>query len=235
MEKSRIAIFVIFATIIFGLSLNLPAEAANEVGKVVGLRGTTMITRAGSDVEAGLKTSVELKDVVETKERSRAKMLFIDESILTLGPNSKASIEEFVYSKEGGGASIFNLLDGVMRTVVGKSEFEVHTPTSIAAARGTVIEFFVGTLDGKPITRITCIEGVVDIRSTDPGVGGTVSIEQGETVTIVQSEPLPAPEPAVIGEVYEIPLGETPAVPPVELEPVVETTPVTVEILFPGY
>ena len=82
---------------------------------------------------------------------SRTKMRFIDDSILTLGENSRVSIKEYIYSKDKGGKSIFNLLDGKMRSVVGKTRFEIHTPTAVAAARGTIIllQRLEGLLEGS--------------------------------------------------------------------------------------
>ena len=39
------------------------------------------------------------------------------------------------------GHRYFNLLEGKMRSVVGKTKLQIHTPTAVAAARGTVIFF----------------------------------------------------------------------------------------------
>jgi hypothetical protein len=191
MRNTNAAIMILF---LFTLSASFPAGAAQKVGAVVGLRGTALIQREGDARTAKLKDSIELDDIIETRKRSRAKMLFIDESILTLSSNSRASIKKFVYSKEGGGASIFNLLDGAMRSVVGKNKFEVHTPTSVAAARGTIIEFLVGTLGGKAFTRITCLRGRVDVWSADPTVFGIVPLDAGQTITVFESAPLPKPK-----------------------------------------
>jgi hypothetical protein len=261
------------------ISSPLTAEAAKEVGKMVGLRGTALIQREGAAQKAIIKSPIELNDVVETKKRSRAKLLFIDESMLTLGPSSKASIEKFIYSKEGGGASIFNLLDGAMRSVVGKNKFEVHTSTSVAAARGTIIEFLVGKTGGKPFTKITCLKGSVDIRSSDPNIRGAVLLGAGETVTVFKSAPVPKPQPApivtapgkgtaqkkgaakkeggegeggagdqgpmfggpgtgatfddLVGDIVVEDIGTEVTQPPIEQEPEVGTTPVTINVEFP--
>lgn len=178
--------------------------AAEDVGTMIALKGQAKVLRAGSDKAASLNDPIELNDVVETSAQSRAKILFIDESMLTLRSNSKASIKEFVYSQEGGGTSIFNLLEGRMRAVVGKTSFEVHTPTTVAAARGTVIEFVVGVYQGVPFTTIVCLEGTVEVSSSDPTISGSVMVGAGTTVTVMQGAPPPEPEttdvPTNIGE-----------------------------------
>ncbi|MBE9537014.1 MAG: FecR domain-containing protein [Proteobacteria bacterium] len=191
---------------------------AANVGSVVGLRGTAVVSRAGETLPLKVKDPVEIKDTIETGKRSRAKMLFIDESILTLASDSKASVEKFIYSREEGGVSIFKLLDGKMRAVVGKTEFEVHTPTAVAAARGTVIEFIVGIMNGKPFTTIICLEGSVKVWGTDPAIVGHIKLVAGETITIFEGFPLPEPqqyEPSTDPESEEV----IPPRPPIERDP----------------
>ena len=92
-----------------------------------------------------VNSGIQPNDTVRTAAGSRVKMKFVDDSVLTLVDNSKLVIKEFLYSKEKGGKSIFNLLDGKMHSIVGKTKFEVQTPTAIAAARGTVIFFQVSS------------------------------------------------------------------------------------------
>lgn len=226
------------------LALSSVSYAAEEVGTIAQLRGKALIQRAQALNEVKVKDAVQLQDILETKQGSRAKVVFIDESMLTLAPDSRASIKQFVYSRAGGGTSIFNLLDGKMRAVVGKNKFEVHTATTVAAARGTIIEFSVGVKDGVPFTTITCIEGVVSVKSTDPSVMETVDLKAGETITVVQSMPLsePAPTPLELGyteekkettEVEEaMTIGPAVIAPPIQQEPSTSSN-VSITIGFP--
>ncbi len=110
---------------------------------------------------------------------------------MTMGEKSRVVIEEFIYSREKGGKSIFNLLDGKMKSVVGKAGFEVHTPTAVAAARGTVIFFDVGVRDGKLCTTILCTEGEVVAGSADETVKDVVSLTSDTIVTICEGMPFP--------------------------------------------
>ncbi len=198
MRKTAYALAFLIALAAASAAWAAPAPSA-EVGSIVNLKGSATIERAGQRLDAKLNDRLQLQDTVTTGAGARAKMLFLDESILTLAPNSKVSVKEFVYGREGGGITIFNLIEGKMRTVVGKNRFEVHTSTTIAAARGTVIEFEVGMLNGKPFTRITCLEGTVEIRSTDPSIPGSIFLNAGEEVMIIAGEPLPSPVPAGSG------------------------------------
>ena len=167
--------------------------ADDNVGSVVSLRGKATIQREQQSLQAKVRDGILFNDTVKTYQASRAKMLFIDDSILTLGENSNAVIKDFLYGKGTENKSIFQLIDGKMRAIVGKSNFEVHTPTAVAAARGTVILFETGTENGRQYTRIVCIEGHVYARSTYPTIIGSVKIEPGQMTTVFDGEPLSSP------------------------------------------
>ena len=204
------------------LSLAGTTFAAEDVGAVVGLRGGALIERETKIIEAKLKDGIQLKDSVETKERARAKMLFIDDSVLTMDEKSKMVIKEFLYSKDKGGRSIFNLIDGKMRSVVGKTEFEVQTPTVVAAARGTVFDCETGEMSGKSFTTCTSYEGIVEIRSTDPRISGKVSLRPGMTITVISGQALPAPTlvPAAPTSAAGAAGGAAEILPPVDQQPI---------------
>lgn len=179
------------------------ALAKEDVGTVVAIRNKAVIERDKKETEARVKDGILFIDAVSTLEASRAKMLFIDDSVLTMGEKSRVVIKEFLY-KDGKGKSIFNLLDGKMRAIVGKTEFEVQTPTAVAAARGTVILFETGVRDGRRFTTIICLEGEITVRSADPGISGSATLTPWTMATIFEVEPLPGPLPAPVAEVERL-------------------------------
>ncbi len=183
-------VFTMFSAIPDG---DLHAAASEDIGSVVALRGDAAISRDTKVFAAKLKDGIQLQDAVETKDRSKAKMLFIDDSVLTIGERTKVSIKEFIHSGDKRGKSIFNLIDGKLRSVVGKTEFEVRTPTAVAAARGTVFDCETGQRSGKSFTTCTSYEGEVDIKSIDPTITGRVTLRPGMTITVISGQPLPAP------------------------------------------
>ena len=234
------------------------AMAKDDIATMVAVRGRTLIDRNRLVLEAKVKDPVLLVDTVSTGDASRAKLLFVDDSVLTMGEKSKVVIKEFVYSKEKGGKSIFNLIDGKMKSVVGKAGFEVHTPTAVAAARGTVIFFEVGSRDGKLCTTILCTEGEVAASSPDPNVKGTLTLTSDSIVTICEGMPFPAstlraqsaekekmihdtsiggyeiavPRPAQVEaglRSFDLAL---PVTPPIPNQQPVNRTPVTIDIIF---
>lgn len=144
-QKSVIAILLLVSLLFIGLADTALAE--EDVGAIVAIRGKDFIQRDDKSFEAEVSDNLFMNDTVSTRKASRAKMLFIDDSVLTIGENSKVVIKEVIYSKHKMGRSVFSLLEGKMRSIVGKTQFEVHTPTAVAAARGTVILTETGIMD----------------------------------------------------------------------------------------
>lgn len=178
---------------------------AEPVGSVVAVRGSAAVERGGKKIDAQPKQGIELLDSVSTAAGGRIKLLFIDDSVLTLAEKSSMSIDTFIHSRADRGKSLFNLLDGKMRAVVGKTKFEVKTPTVVAAARGTVILFDVGMLNGQPFTRVTCLEGVVDVRSlSDAPDAPPVQLSPGQSSVVMSGQPLPAPTMLSPGEIEQL-------------------------------
>ncbi|MBI5639281.1 MAG: FecR domain-containing protein [Nitrospirae bacterium] len=189
MKKRLLIIAVTFAFSVAAVC----AEAAEEIGRIVALKGRAYIERNKKELETRLSYGIFLIDTVGTREASRTKMLFADDSVLTIGEKTNVVIKEFVQGKDDRGRAIFNLLDGKMRAVVGKSYFEVHTPTVVTAARGTVIYYETGIMDGLKFTTVLAIEGEVSVRSIDPAVSGAVVLKPGMMVTVKERQALPPP------------------------------------------
>jgi FecR protein len=133
------------AVALFALAGHVGAE--EPIGKVVAIRGKAIIERENVRLTARVNTGIRANDIIRTAEDCRVKLLFTDESVLTVGEKSRLLVKEYIYSKEKGGRSIYNLLEGKLHSVVGRTKFEVQTPTAVAAARGTVIYFEVGNAD----------------------------------------------------------------------------------------
>jgi hypothetical protein len=190
---------------------------AEPIASVVAVRGQASIVRATKIITAQPKLGIELKDTIATAPAGRIKLLFIDDSVLTLAEKTRMSVETFIHSRSDRGKSLFNLLDGKMRAVVGTTKFEVKTPTVVAAARGTVILFEVGHKNGKPYTRVTCLEGIVDVHSrteipggapgTEAATGAATALTPGQTILVTAGpagQPMPAPFQLSPAEIEEL-------------------------------
>lgn len=184
------------AIILTALVTTVVHAQEQQIGRIVQLKGQTTILRGQKQIPAEVKAAIVASDTVTTGSASRAKLLFIDDSVLTLSDNSKLVVREFIHSKGEQGKSVFNLLDGKMRSVVGKTKFEVHTPTAVAAARGTVIYFDVGMVNNQSYSKIICLEGNVEVRNVISTISGTVTLTPGTMVIVKANEMPPPPYPA---------------------------------------
>ncbi len=164
----------------------LPALASNAeqegIGFYTAVSGRVEVTHpgAGRVVPVRLHDQVMFKDVIETKDDSRTKAFFQDDSVLTVGTNSRVEINEYIYNPDDNiRRAIVRLMQGQVRALVSKvfkangSKFEVHTPTAVAAARGT---YFTVWVDNGQSGIINIGEkGRVDFTSG----GMTVTVEPG--------------------------------------------------------
>jgi hypothetical protein len=177
------------------LAAALPA-AAEQAGDVVMVRGKAVIERSTKKIDVGIKASLQESDSVITRDRSRVKMLFRDDSVLTLGANSRLNIKKYLMSPESKRAeSIYELADGKLRSVVGSPGFKVVTPTAFAAARGTVFTVSYNAETGT--TEITVIEGSVEVQNVNAEVAGTQTVSAGQSTSVTGNQPPAPPQPAV--------------------------------------
>jgi hypothetical protein len=193
--KKRVWVLVLLMFV-----LPVMAFAADDAGRIVALKGKAVILRDNKTVDAVLKDTIMLRDTVETREASRLKMLFKDDSILTLAEKSRLVIREYLGAGDKKkGKSVFNLMEGKLRSLVGNNEFEVHTPTAVVAARGTYFITATGIEEGILFTVVTVIEGVVDIAHINPAIVGVVRLEKGTTGKVFQNKaPMSFPTPKVL-------------------------------------
>jgi FecR protein len=180
------------------------AFAKEDAGTVVAVKNRAVIKSDSRAADAKVNEGILLKDTITTLEASKIKLLFIDESVLTLGENSTVVIKDFVHSKDKRGQSIFNLVDGKMRAVVGKTNFEVHTPTAVAAARGTLLLFKVHIVDGRIAVTIICVESSALITGIDPANPGSTELQAGQKITIIMGLPFPSVEQATQEEIESL-------------------------------
>jgi hypothetical protein len=133
------------ATVILTLAAAAPCLAA-EAGKITAAEGTVELLKKGQLPVTPLKVGdgVEPKDVIRTRFDSRAQVKFIDDTSMTIGPESRVAIEEFMYDgKKNQRNAVFQVFRGLVHTVVEKvinveePDFVVKTHTGILGVRGT--------------------------------------------------------------------------------------------------
>lgn len=141
-----------------------PVYAADAVGRIIAVEGKPLVERSsGGRVELQRDDPVYIGDVVRTGS-GRCKILFEDNSIMTLGTQTELKISEFLFdSQKQERSSMFDLITGKVKTLVGKlfssaTDFKVRTPSAVAGVRGT---FF--RIDASDKTDVTVFDGEVEV------------------------------------------------------------------------
>lgn len=120
--------------------------AAQVAGTIVQLSGPLLAKKAdGTARILSIRSEVEGGDTLMTEKNTYAMVKFIDNSEITLKPNTTFKVEKFSYEAdrpEGDSAS-FSLVKGGLRSVTGllgkrnKEKFSMKTPSATIGIRGT--------------------------------------------------------------------------------------------------
>jgi hypothetical protein len=124
------------------ISVALPAPGlAEPVGKMTAVQ--TQVNKAGVGA-IGVGSGISLGDRLASNATGLGLILFNDQSSVKIGPNSKLTIDEFVYSPGGFGDFGISMDRGVSRFFGGqvskKGQMRITTPHVILGVRGGIVD-----------------------------------------------------------------------------------------------
>jgi hypothetical protein len=143
------------------------------IGTIVEVEGSVSLASSGAQpVTATVNMPVHLNDVVQTGIASRAFILFIDNTELTLSENAVVTVNSYVYNPDDNtnNQASYSVVQGAFNYVSGligkKDNPDVHidTPVGSIGIRGT--DFWAGNLDNQYSVAVN--EGQVALK-TDAG------------------------------------------------------------------
>ena len=136
----------------FACSIAPIAGWASDIAQFRVTKGSVYLERSGQRLPARVGTHLQATDTVVTGADGSAGIAFVDNSLLSLGPNSVLAIERYAFnSTTHEGAFESSLRRGTLSVVSGKiakqspDAMKVKTPSSILGVRGT--EFLVRSTD----------------------------------------------------------------------------------------
>ena len=165
---------VVLAILAFQMGPLTDAQA-DAVGRLTQVEGRVDILRGGELPATPVKVDdgVQTGDVLRTKSLSKAQITFIDNSILTIAPESRVGIEAYmVDSAQNKRNAVVQLFQGLAHVVVSKvfkstePDFVVKTQTAIMGVRGT--EFGIRLQPNS--SEILNFEGVLQVGNIFPEV-----------------------------------------------------------------
>lgn len=168
------AIYLIFplAMIILGGAIT-DAPAATLAGKVAIVRGkVTAVAEDGQKRNLAAKAPIYVNDTIETAANSQAQILFEDETVYTIGPQSDLKIDQFVYDPEKSvGDLVVGATKGSFRMITGSiakkapERVKVRTPVATIGIRGT---YFAGTFNGATLNTLL-VGGAIFVENQGGG------------------------------------------------------------------
>jgi len=180
--------------------------AAQEVGTIAEVAGSVELQHGGTWSAVALGQPLEQGDALRTGRPGRVRVVFQDNSVLTMADASEVSLAEVRIDRNKGLAqTVWRLVQGQVRAVVSeyyerpRSRFQIETVTAVAGVRGTE---FVITFDPVAATsEVVGVSGRVEVHSTKDRVGHAVYITTQELTTVTRGA-YPTPAKRLPGERY---------------------------------
>ena len=183
-----------------------------DIGSVTESTGTAIIKRGKDTIQVAKGTEIKINDKVETKN-GRVKIVFKDDTNVTVTESSSLVIDDFVYDpKSGAGKLGLKATAGTVRYVSGAiaknpKNVKINTPTAAIAVRGTDFVMAVSETGSSMIMLMpTCeIEQNINLKGLSCGSGaidvetpsGIVQLNRPYQATLVETIN-GVPSPAVI-------------------------------------
>lgn len=153
--KSMIIFFLLISTLYAG------------IGKVTALKGGVSLTRKGFSHSVKIGLELLRKDLISTKERSKAQVILNDDTVITIGPNSSYHFLEYAEKKDP--EVLMQIDHGFFKAVTGKigkiapQRFRIKTRAATIGVRGTQFMAHVET-DSE---QIACVYGTIVVTTFD--------------------------------------------------------------------
>ncbi len=139
---------------------SLQAQPAQNIGVAA-----TVVNRMDGTVQSQRRTVASgdqmfANEVVETAADGKGQLLFLDETSLTVGPDSRLTLDKFVFDPNSARSTVsMTAVRGVFRFISGnlpKQAYEIKTPAGVVGVRGTIFDLIV---DAQGNVTIRLVEG----------------------------------------------------------------------------
>lgn len=141
-----------------------------------------------------LQDKVFSNEKINTDANSAARLVFLDNSIISIGANSSVTLDKFVFDPSGRNSQVaLSLSRGVMRFVSGdlsKDRYSIRTPTATMGIRGTILEISVAA-NGTTTTAV--VEGEATVSSA----GKRRTVRSGFSTVTSRGRPPTPPRPVI--------------------------------------
>ena len=163
--------------------------AIADIGQVTVVKGKAYIHRDKDAIKAKNAMALLTQDVVQTRE-GRLQMQFIDNTVISLGRDSRFRIREYLYKEDSTESTAsFELSRGFIKTITGAisklmpEHFVLHTKATDIVSNGTIWSVMIDDTSEE----YKVIEGRITLTFND-GNKKSVSLNAGESM-LLQIDP----------------------------------------------
>lgn len=124
-----------------------PTQATAEprtIGAAASVENRVVGTISGATRDIVVDSEVFSNEAVRTQASSMARLRFLDDTNLAIGPSSTVTLDKYVFDPDASAASVvLNTARGGFRFVTGRSDpraFKINTPVATIGIRGTVLD-----------------------------------------------------------------------------------------------
>ncbi len=139
--------FRLTLTLILVIFVAVPlAVQAAVVGRFTVAEGQVDLLKQGKIPARAAKVNdgVEPGDVIRTKSKAKAQVKFVDDSVVTMAPDSRIAVADFAFDAASGQRhAVLRFFKGVMHTVITRvlkmqePDFLIETHTTVMGVRGS--------------------------------------------------------------------------------------------------
>ncbi len=162
-----------------------------EVGTVAAVDGTAQVGRDGAWKDAATGMPVQRGDELRTGRPGHMRVVFQDDSVLTLAEDSRLIVDEQVFDPERGRVrSLMQLVRGRVDALVSEyyhgagAAYEMRTKTAVAGVRGT--DFIMRYDPSGDLTEVVGVSGRVQVQSLMARGGPAVFVTAGEITSVIE-------------------------------------------------
>jgi len=194
---------IFFLAIAVGAPFAVLAQTP-EIGVASFVSNYVTLSKKLKTRQISVTDSVFFRETLKTGKNSRTQLLFLDESVLTLGPQGSLVIDEMIYdAAQDKNKLAVTINEGIMRFVSGvmpPENYTINTPSAAIGIRGTIIYVMV-----TPIASMIFVQsGVALIKARDAKPGDKpVVVREGQVFAVKSGDQNPTPPiaiPHIFGE-----------------------------------
>ncbi len=181
---------VLVLVLLFGIYLYA------NVAKITALSGEVDIKRGNSNIKGAINLKLEKNDIIFTKDNSRVQIVFKDNTLISLGKNSKLDIQDYLFEDAKNSKIKLSITRGIFKFIDGKigklnpKKFILKTKNATIGVRGTI---GIGVIPPNGEEQIACTSGSISVATK----AGEVVVPAG-MMTVVKRPDTPPTHPVAI-------------------------------------